>query len=293
MTQPLASTISVPAIFLSLILALAVCPVSARVVVTDDLNVEVAIERPAIRVIALAPHLTELLFSLGVGDRIVGTSRYSDYPEAAKKLKVVGDAFSVSVEAVVELQPDLIFAWATGGANRPLKRLKDLGFVIYVNEVSSIDGIGRTLSNMAALMGKEEEGLRLVDEFQRRLSRIRSSTQDLPAVDVFFQISDQSLYTVNRGHLIGQAIDMCNGNNVFADQVIPVPLVSQESVLIRNPDVLVISRPESGATSPWIRKWGAFEGYKEKIRWIDPGQISRPSLRMLDGIEQLCMVIQQ
>ena len=108
---------------------------SGEIVVIDDLGNTVRISKPAAKIVSLAPHLTELLFSLGVGDRIVGTSRYSDYPPAAKNIPVVGDAFSVNVEAVVALQPDIVFAWSTGGANRALVRLKKLGYAIFLNEV--------------------------------------------------------------------------------------------------------------------------------------------------------------
>lgn len=263
-----------------------------KIRVRDDLGNSVVLDGPARRIVSLAPHLTELLFSLEVGNRIVGTSRYSDFPPEAQKLTVVGDAFSLSVEAIVALQPDIIFAWSTGGTNRALGRLRDLGFVIYINEADTIDGIADTISRMAMLVGNQSRGVQLVRTFERKMSDIRASTAKLVRKKVFFQISDQSLYTINGDHLIGQAVKLCNAENIFADEVIPVPLVSKESVIARRPDVIVISKPKGGAISPWVDKWGAFDGYGEKLRWIDPGLISRPSLRMLEGIEQLCAVIQ-
>ncbi len=263
-----------------------------KIMVQDDMGNPVSLNHPADKIISLAPHLTELLFSLEVGDRIVGASRYSDYPPEAKDLTIVGDAFSLSVEAIVALQPDIIFAWSTGGTNRALARLRDIGFVIYINEASTIDGIGDTISRMAMLVGKESRGLQLVRAFGSKMSDIRAGTARLERKKVFFQISDQSLYTINGDHLIGQAIKLCNAQNIFAGESIPVPLVSKESVIARRPDVIVISKPEGGALSPWVDKWSAFEGYGEKLRWIDPGLVSRPSLRMLEGIEQLCTVIQ-
>ena len=268
-------------------------PAAAEIIVTDDLGNEVIIAAPAAKIISLAPHLTELLFSLGVGNRIKGTSRYSDYPPAALAIPVVGDAFSVSVEAVVALEPDIVFAWSTGGANRALERLKKMGYPIYLNEAETIDGIGNTLVAMAELVGRKKEGMALRESLTGGLNRLRARYQELPPVQVFFQISDQNLYSVNKDHLIGQALLICNAENIFADESIPVPLVSKENVVSRDPKIIIISRPVEGVISPWVERWGAYDGYDEKLRWIDPGLISRPSLRMLEGIERLCGLIHQ
>lgn len=267
--------------------------VASEIVVVDDLGNRVQIAMPAKKIVSLAPHLTELLFSLGVGERIKGTSRYSDYPAAAANIPVVGDAFTVSVEAVVALEPDIVFAWATGGANRALIRLRNLGIPIYLNEAETIDGIGSTLMAMAELVGRQEVGLKLRNRLTEQLAALRTRNEGLPRVKVFFQISDENLYTVNQHHLVGQALRICNGENIFADASIPVPLVSRESVVKRDPQVIIISKPHAGSVSPWIRKWQAYEGFGEKLRWIDPGLITRPSLRMTEGIEQLCRIIRQ
>lgn len=265
--------------------------VQGEISVQDDLQNRVQIPAPAKRIISLAPHLTELLFSLEVGAQLVGTSRYSDYPRAALDIPVIGDAFSVNVETVVDLQPDIIFAWSTGGANRALDRLGKLGYAIYLNEAKTIGGIGRTIVAMAELVGKRERGRLLQQQLERRVAELRRANAQLPTVRVFFQISDQDLYTVNKHHLIGQAITVCNGENVFAEETITVPLVSKESIVMTAPDIIVISKPEKGSVSPWEKRWSDYSGFGEKLRWIDPGLISRPSLRMLTGIEQLCELI--
>jgi|MDTC01.3.fsa_nt_gb iron complex transport system substrate-binding protein len=265
----------------------------AEILVRDDLQNIVQLEAPAGRIISLAPHLTELLFSLEVGEQIVGTSRYSDYPPAASQIQVIGDAFSVNVETVVNLKPDVIFAWSTGGANRAIESLRKLGYAIYLNEAKTFQGIGKTLVAMSKLVGKERQGLELEGQFQNRIEGIREANAGFPSPRVFFQISDQGLYTVNGQHLIGQAINICNGENVFAEQTIAVPLVSKESIVAADPDVIVISKPHPESVSPWEKRWNSYAGYGAKLRWIDPGLISRPSLRMLDGIEQLCGLIHQ
>jgi iron complex transport system substrate-binding protein len=263
------------------------------ITVEDDLMNKVELAEPAQRIISLAPHLTEILFSLDVGDLIKGTSRFSDYPDAALDIPVVGDAFTVSVEAVVELQPDIIFAWSTGGANRSLERLKRLGYPIYVNEARTLKDIGRTVQAMSELVGKSGRGEELQKNADEKIEFLREIYETRPTVSVFFQISDENLYSINGEHLISQGMDVCNGMNIFSDSKISVPLVSKESVLALNPDFIVISKPENGSESRWKDRWGQYAGFAEKLRWIDPGLVSRPSLRMLDGIERLCELIHE
>jgi len=265
----------------------------ATVAVEDDLGNRVELAEPAQRIVSLAPHLTEILFSLGVGDRIKGTSRFSDYPVEALAIPVVGDAFTMSVEGVVAMQPDIIFAWATGGANRSLERLNQLGYAIYINEAKTLNDLGSTVNNMAVLVGKQARGVQLQKESSLRLASLHETYQLQPQVSVFFQISDESLYSINGDHLISQGIDICNGTNIFSGGKISVPLVSIESVLDLDPDVIVISKPADGAESVWKERWSQYPGFAGKLRWIDPGLISRPSLRMLDGIETLCELIHQ
>ncbi len=265
--------------------------VRAGPVAVDDLGREVELPAPAVRIVSLAPHLTEILFSLGVGDRVVGTSRFSDYPPAAQQIPVVGDAFGVNVETVIALDPDIVFAWSTGGVNRALSRLQDLGVVVYFNEAESIEGIGRTMVMMGVLVGREARGLELQREFEQEIDRIHRRWETGPVRSVFFQISGDALYTVNGTHLMGQAIELCHARNIFAAESVPVPMASEESVLSADPDIIVISRPKDAQSSGWEKKWSQYPGFSDKIRRIDPGLISHPSMRMLPGIEQLCAVI--
>jgi len=270
-------------------------PVSgmSQIAVTDDLGDVVVVPRPAQRIISLSPHLTEVLFSLGAGNRIVGTSRYSDFPEAARSIPVVGDAFSMNVEAIVASQPDLIIAWSTGGASRALEKLSAMGFPIYVNEAATIESIGDTAAAIAVLLGLGPLGAELKRLHLKKINQLRNRYKGVADKSVFFQISDESLYTVNDGHLIGQAIGICNAENVFGGLQIPVPLVSLESVVVADPDVIVIAKPDDQADSHWQSRWAKFDGFDLRIRWVKPGLVSRPSLRMVEGIEELCRVIHQ
>lgn len=256
----------------------------------DDTGREIRLEAPARHIVSLAPHLTETLFAIGVGERIAGTVRYSDHPPAAQSIPRLGDAFSVSIESVVALDPDLVFAWQTGGTMRSVQRLIELGVPVYINEAPALGDIPRSVEAMARLVGEAERGRALAQSFNDTLARLE---RDDLGVDVFFQISDERLYTVDGEHLIGQAISLCGGRNLFANSPISVPLVSQEAVVAAEPDLIVITQVPGTAPSPWFEKWERFPSLEDKVRPIDPDLISRPGLRMADGIEALCQLIEE
>tara|TARA_B110000238_G_scaffold123946_1_gene134130 strand:+ start:3407 stop:4309 length:903 start_codon:yes stop_codon:yes gene_type:complete len=261
---------------------------SAEIRVIDDLGEEVVLLKPARRVISLAPHITELIYSLGAEKQIVGTVKYSDYPPKASTLPRIGDAFSLNIESVLALKPDLIIAWHTGGNNRPIERLRSLGLPVYTNEAKSLAGIGEAIIDIAALLGKKERGFALQQEFVTALENSRVVKKSSPVI--FFQISDQELYTVSSEHLIGQAINHCGGKNLFSDISPNVSQVNQEMILANQPDVIVVTQ-RPGSESAWVKTWRGFTGTQYQVDTIDPDLISRPSLRMLDGIKAICEIV--
>lgn len=282
----------VAGVCIALALAAPLASFGSPLTVTDDAGRTVTLAAPARRIISLAPHLTAILFALGVGDDIVSVSRYSDYPPAAKKIPRLGDAFSVSVEAVVALRPDIVFAWRSGGSDRALTRIQSLGIPVYFNSAKTLFDIARSVEKIAVLVGKPALGKTLAQRFRDQLARLHRKPGPRP-VRVFFQISDQSLYTVNGKHLIGQAITWCGGVNVFADARISVPMVSKEAVLAASPDLILITRVKGRPPSPWVARWNDYPSLRGKVASIDPNLISRPGLRMVQGIARMCELIQQ
>ena len=261
---------------------------SAEIRVIDDLGEEVVLLKPARRVISLAPHITELIYSLGAEKQIVGTVKYSDYPPEASTLPRIGDAFSLNIESVLALKPDLIIAWHTGGNNRPIERLRSLGLPVYTNEAKSLAGIGEAIIDIATLLDKNERGFALQQEFVTALENSRVVKKSSPVI--FFQISDQELYTVSSEHLIGQAINHCGGKNLFSDISPNVSQVNQEMILANQPDVIVVTQ-RPGSKSTWVETWRGFTGTQYQVDTINPDLISRPSLRMLDGIKAICEIV--
>jgi iron complex transport system substrate-binding protein len=252
----------------------------------------IVLAEPAEKTVSGSSNLTELLFSLGAGDRIKATVEFSDYPEAALKIPRLGNAFSVSVEAVIEQSLDLIVAWMTGGNQRTIEQLRSLSYPVFVNEASSLGGIAAAVKQLGTLVGKPERGLELAKKFRVDLERLRQLRSGLGSPKVFFQISDAQLCTVNSQHLMGKAIEVCGAENIFSDVEFFVPMVSYKSVVERNPDVLVLCSPYPGYKSAWDDRWNDL-GWSDRVRTIDASLITRPSLRMLEGIKMLCETLGQ
>jgi len=265
-------------------------PLFGAIQISDDAGKEITLDAPVARVVSLSPHLTEILFDLEVQDTLVGTSRYSDYPEAAKQIDVIADAFQINVEAVIARQPDLILAWHSGGDSRALYKLEQLGFPVYRNEAKTLADIASTFVRLAALFGVDEKGRALQTSFNERVLGIKRQYKDHKEKRVFLQVSERQLYSVNDKHLIGQALSLCQATNIFGAEEMMVAPVSAESVLVRKPDVIVISSSRLGFAEAQ-ELWNRFQQFRGRIKYVDSGKLSRPSFRMLDGIEDLCRQI--
>ncbi|MDP1610230.1 MAG: cobalamin-binding protein [Sulfuritalea sp.] len=276
-----------------LLALLLLCAATARaeIVVSDDSGATIRLAAPARRIVSLAPHVTEVLFAAGAGERIVGTVDYSDYPEAAKAIRRVGGYSRVDLEAVAALQPDLIIGWRSGNAGAHLDMLKGMGLPIYVTQANRIEDIARSIEHFGRLAGSEAVADAAAKGFRARLAQLRARYGGRPPVRVFYQVWKSPLTTVNGEQIISDAIRLCGGVNVFADLVGLAPNVSAEAVLAANPEAIVASgmgeeRPE------WLDDWRRWTQLTAVARgnlfFIQPGLIQRHTPRLLEGTEQLC-----
>ncbi len=260
--------------------------------VVDDAGNRVVLEAPAGRVIALAPHLAEAVFALGAGDRLVGTVRHSDYPAAARSVPRVGDAFSVSLERILELRPDLVLGWLSGTPSDVLNRIRRLGFPLYLAEPGNLDGVADNLAAIGELLGLPEVGAGLAAAYRERLSRAHSPGRG--TVAVFYEVWSEPLMTVSDAHLIGQAVAHCGGRNLFADSPAPVPVVSLEAVVAGDPAVIL--RGSTGAEGDaWTARWHRFPALRAvrhgHLLNVPADLVSRPGPRLVEGVERICELL--
>lgn len=263
----------------------------AEIVVTDDTGATLRLKEPAKRIVSLAPHVTETLFAAGAGHQIVGAVDYSDFPEAAKAIPRVGGYSRLDLEAIAAKKPDLIIGWASGNSPAHVDKLRALGLPVYLAQPERIDDVAANLERYGELAGTQNEARAAAARFRARLAALRERHATQPRVRVFYQIWKQPLMTVGGAQVIGDAIRLCGGENVFADLKPLAPKVTVEAVLAADPEVIVASgmgesRPE------WLddwRQWKSMTAVKrDNLFFVQPDLIQRHTPRLADGAERLC-----
>ena len=191
---------------------------SLEIQVIDDAKRPVVLEQPAQRIISLSPHITELIYSAGAGEKIVGVDDYSDYPEAAKLITRIGDANYLDIEKILSLQPDLIVAWGSGQShNRFIEQLIRLNQTVYISSPEDMETIPHTIENLGKLAGTYDYAKQQGQKFRDELIDIINKYSERASITVFYEIWNQPLFTINSQHVISKVIEICGGSNVFAD----------------------------------------------------------------------------
>jgi len=278
-----------------LVLSIICMPARGDLKVTDDTGRTISIPRPATRIVSLAPHITENVFAIGAGARLVGTADHSDYPPSAKQLPRVGSAHKLDLERIVALAPDLIIAWRSGNPAGEVNRLRGLGFPIFVTEPRSLADIATMLERLGVLMGVEPTAQPAAAAFREEAQRLIDDHSGRSPVRVFYQIWDSPLMTLSGAHIVSELLRHCGGLNVFADLRTLAPQVDIEAVLAADPDVILISG--SARSGPnWVDHWRAWPRLKavrtRHLYFISPDIIQRQTPRILLGMAQICKALE-
>jgi iron complex transport system substrate-binding protein len=264
--------------------------------VIDDAGRTISLEQPAQRIISLAPHVTENLFSAGVGEQVVGTVNYSDYPSAAQSIPQVGGYDNINIEVIHALQPDLIIAWQEGNQLIQVEQLMNLGYTVYIDYPRDFPDVARSIRNFGILAGNAGQAGQAADGLLAQMNQLRDSYAGYREVSVFYQVWSAPLITVNKDQIIGRSIRLCGGRNIFADLNGLTPRVNVEDVLAANPEVIIASgmdeqRPE------WLDDWAkwSFLGAvrNNHLFFIPPDIIQRHTARLLEGTRMMCEFIHQ
>lgn len=264
---------------------------SSAVEVVDYNGQSVYLDRPARTIVALAPHIVENVFSAGAGDLLVGVVSYSDYPAAASSLPVVGGYSIPNYEKIIELNPDLIIAWQSGNSKTAVQRLQELGFTVYIDQSDKLADVAKSITDIGVLTGHEQQADRVAANYLQKLSQLQATYSKRSNISVFYQLWNDPLQSINGQHTISDAIRLCGGSNIFADQTVIAPIINIESVLDRNPDAIIASGA-SGKRPPWLDQWSQWPSLSavknNNLYFINPDHIHRQTIRLLQGIEAIC-----
>lgn len=259
-------------------------------------GVELMLAAPAQRIVALSPDMAELMYDVGAGGQLVATVEYSDFPAAAKQLPRVGDAFHVDIEKLLALKPDLVLAWQGGTPQALMDKLRALKLPVLAIGTHALLDIASNLELLGIASGHPESGRLAAQDFRTRLGALRVSYEHAAPLKVFYEISAQPLFTVGGSQGISSLIQVCGGENVFADLTELAPAVSLEAVLARDPQVIVTGDGEGDVDArfqEWQRwpKLGAVQGGNFVV--VNDDWISRSTPRLLDAGKQLCEALQK
>ncbi len=212
---------------------------------TDDAGREVSINEIPERIVSHVPAITETLFALGLGEKVVGVSDYCDYPEAAKSKPSVGNYFNPSIENVVALDPDLVL---TDGHSEGVKQLDSLGITYLVLQPRDLEGIFENIELLGKVTGTEARARKLIADMEKDISRVVNRVKDASGVRVFYIIDATDLnnpWTAGPGSFIDSLINMAGGENMAAEAMSAYVQFSIEAVVSADPQIggLWVSAP--------------------------------------------------
>jgi iron complex transport system substrate-binding protein len=278
----------------SLLLALVAPNVSADVSATDSEGRRITLPQAAERIVALAPHIVENLYSIGAGKRVIGAVQYSDYPPVARDIPRVGGVAAISLERIAALDPDLIVLW--GSATPPALRagLERLGYRYFVDEIRSLEELAQSLRALGQLTARNESAENAAARVSEAISRhpATSAAKDSdPSPGVLLQLWDQPLQSIGPAHILSEIIQRCGGQSISDSGTGLAPLISLEQVLAVDPELIIVENEAQGRH--WLRYPQLRAVANGRVTVINPDLLQRPTLRLLDGMREICRHIRQ
>ena len=258
-------------------------PPSARTV-TDELGRSIQVPAQAQRIVSLAPSVTEILFALGAGDRVVGVTSYCDYPPEAREKPHVGDTLKPSFEKMVALKADLVIISTASQVEAAFRRLEELGIPVYVSNPRSIDGVIESIDKLGELIDARERARRLTDALRSRIATIETRVAGTSRPSVLVILGTEPLITAGSGSFINDLISRAGARSISGEENADYPQYSVETVIAKQPEIILLQAGGNELT-PRLRQTPAARS--NRVYHIEDDLLLRPGPRIVDGLEQL------
>lgn len=250
----------------------------------DALGRDVSLPHDVKRVVSLAPNLTEMIYAVGGGEKLVGDTTYCDFPEAAKSVQKIGDTMSPNMEAIIALHPDVVFVSTASQIEAFMRTLAERNIAVYVVDAKSVEEVLASIRTIGDILGTKPEADKTVAALKARLDTVRSQVRGKTVRRVFVQISKEPLFTAGREAYLNEAVQIAGGESVTREVPGAYPNLSRETALKLDPDAIIISDNEGNhdpnsafANSAAVKNGQVFR--------INADLLSRPGPRIVDGIE--------
>jgi iron complex transport system substrate-binding protein len=262
-----------------------------KIVIVDDLNNKITLNHTPKKVVSLAPSLTEMIYELGLGEKLVGNTIYCDYPEEAKKVTKVGDLLNVDAEKVLMLKPDLVFVTIEGNTQESYKKLKDLGINVFVSNPRNFEGIKKTFRDLANIFNVKQKADSIINNWDYRINKIVKENIPDTTKFVMFIIELKPLIVAGKNTFLNEYINLAGYKNIVFDSKVNYPILNREEVLKRNPSYIIYSYEDKEIREKIIEmypEWKKIDAVKNNgIITINPNIYFRPGVRFVNAAEEL------
>ncbi|HKZ79528.1 MAG TPA: cobalamin-binding protein [Pyrinomonadaceae bacterium] len=258
--------------------------------VTDEAGRSIVVPQEISRFISLAPNVTEIVFAINAGERLVGNTTYCDYPEQARQVQKVGDTLHPSIERIIALRPELVLVSTASQLEAFTRQLEEHRIAVYVTDPRSLEDVFRSIAALGLLLNRNDSAQHLIDQLRARAAGVEAAVSSTKPVKVFYQLSAEPLYTAGRDSFVSDLIRRAGGESVTADVPGAWPKYSAESALAAQPEVIILPTGGSmgdtnGTLAAALQRTPA--AMKGRVYKINDDHLSRPGPRSLDGLVEL------
>jgi iron complex transport system substrate-binding protein len=253
----------------------------------SNVTVPVKIER----IVSLAPNLTEIVYAVGAGNRLVGNTTFCNYPPAAKSVAKVGDTLQPSIERILALRPQLVLVSTASQLEAFTKQLNEHQIAVYITDPRDLEGVFRSIVGVGDLLNESVAAGEVVKRLRERNDQVERAVAGRPAVSVFFQLSGQPLYTAGKTSFVTNLIQRAGGRSVTADVNEAWPRLSDEAALASRPEAIIMLSGDSMGAAANTKVAAALKNspaaLSGRVFQIDGDLLTRPGPRLVDGLEQM------
>lgn len=258
--------------------------------VTDEAGRRLRIPQRIDRVVSLAPNMTEIIYAIGAGNRLVGNTTFCNYPPEAVAVAKVGDTMQPNIESIIALRPQLVLVSTASQLEAFTKQMEQQNIAVYVTDPHDLEGVFRTIQTLGEILGESERASVVVKELRIRAETVYTAVRSREPVRVFYQASAKPLYTAGRDAFITDVIKRAGGKSVTADLEGAWPKYSDESALASEPEAIIMASFDSMnkdgmEVADSLRNSPAAKN--GRVYGINGDYLSRPGPRLVNGLEEM------
>lgn len=262
--------------------------------VTDEAGRHVRVPVKPQRIITLAPNLTEIVYAVGAGDRLVGDTTFCDYPPEAKQVAKIGDTLQPNIERIIALKPDLVLVSTASQLETFTSQLDERAIPYFVTDPHDLEAVFHSINSIGDVLGEKTQAERLVAALRARAAAVEDAVKSRPVVTVFYQVSPSPLWTAGRKSWVTDLIRRAGGRSVTADVDGEWLRYSDEAALASRPAAIIMATSDSMSgdqmqVAPALQQSPA--ALSQRVYGINGDYLSRPGPRLVDGLEQMARVL--